>query len=191
MAVLTDELRAKAEEIKARYPDRRSAMLPLLYLVQSQEGYVSREGMREVAELLGLTTADVEAVSTFYSMLRQRPTGRYIVAVCTNVSCALLGAKGLYRRAHELLGPGAESVTDDGVFTLHEEECLGACEQAPLVQLNFLNYARVTEERLGEILEAAREGRPPPSDQGPVPPDWRATCRILAGLGAEEAHADG
>src|SRR5436190_12744139 len=186
MAVLSDELRARAEEIKARYPDQRSAMMPVLYLVQSVQGYVSREGMREVADLLGLTTADVEAVATFYSMIRTRPTGKYVVAVCTNVSCALLGAKHLYERCRELLGPNCEAVTDDGVFTLHEEECLGACEQAPVVQVNFLNYARMDENRLRELADALRAGSPPPSSQGPVPPDWPTTCRTLAGLPPEQ-----
>jgi NADH-quinone oxidoreductase subunit E len=187
VAVLSDELRAKAEEIKARYPDQRSAMMPLLYLVQSVEGYASRDGMREVADLLGLTTADVEAVATFYSMIRTRPTGNYVVAVCTNVSCALLGAKHLYERCRELLGPNCEAVTEDGTFTLHEEECLGACEQAPVVQVNHLNYARITEDRMGELVDAIREGSPPPSNQGPVPSDWPTTCRTLAGLTPENA----
>ena len=187
MAVLTDELRAKAEEIKARYPDTRSAMLPLLYMVQSEEGHVSREGMQEVAEVLGLTTADVEAVATFYTMLRNRPTGNYVIDVCTNVSCALLGARELYDRAHELLGPNAREVTDDGMVTLHEEECLGACEQAPVVQVNFLNYARMTEEQLVKLIDDLRRGEPAPSTQGPVPPDFRTTCRILAGLGEAES----
>ena len=186
MAVLTDELRAKAEEMRARYPDGRSAMLPLLYMAQSVEGYVSREGMREIADILGLTTADIEAVATFYTMIRKRPTGKYLVDVCTNVSCALLGAKGLYERCRELLGSNCETVTDDGLFTLHEEECLGACEQAPVLQVNFLNYARMTEERLRELVDALRAGSPPPSTQGPVPPDWPSTCRTLAGLAPED-----
>ena len=185
MPVLTDELRAEAEDIKGRYPDQRSAMMPLLYLVQSVQGYVSREGMREVADLLGLTTADVEAVATFYTMIRNRPTGKYILAVCTNVSCALLGAKHLYERCRELLGPNCEAVTEDGLFTLHEEECLGACEQAPVVQVNFLNYARVDEERMRELVEALRQGSAPASVQGPAPPEWTTTCRTLAGLPAE------
>src|SRR5438046_2366312 len=122
MPVLSDELRRDAETIMARYPERRSAMLPLLYLLQSAEGHLSREGMQEVGELLGLHTAEVEAVATFYTMLRMRPSGRYVVAVCTNVSCALIGAKRLYERAHEVLGPEAETATSDGAITLHEEE---------------------------------------------------------------------
>jgi NADH-quinone oxidoreductase subunit E len=183
MSVLSAELRERAEEIKARYPDARSAMMPLLYLVQSVEGYVSRDGLREVAEVLDLTTADVEAVATFYTMLRNRPAGKYILSVCTNLSCGLLGGKRLYERAHQILGPGCEGVTDDGLLTLHEEECLGACEQAPLVQVNFLNYARMSEEGLAELIEALRREHPPPSTLGPTPPDLKTTCRMLAGLG--------
>jgi NADH-quinone oxidoreductase subunit E len=186
MAVLTDDQRRDAESIIARYPEKRSAMLPLLYLLQSAEGHVSREGLREIGDLLGIRTAEVESVATFYTMFRMRPTGRYVVAVCTNVSCALLGAKRLFERAEEVLGPNAEEVTEDGAVTLHEEECLGACEQAPLVQVNWLNYARMTEDGLVNLLDQLRAGTPPPSTQGPVPPDLRTTCRILAGLGTPD-----
>jgi len=105
VAVLSSELRADAERIKTRYPDARSALMPLLYLVQSEQGFVSREGMTEVGELLGLTTAEVEAVASFYTMLRHHPTGRYVISVCTNLSCALLGAKRVYERARDVLGP--------------------------------------------------------------------------------------
>jgi len=191
VTVLSAELRERAEEIKARYPDARSAMLPLLYLVQSVEGYVSREGLREVAEVLELTTADVEAVATFYTMIRNRPAGKYILSICTNLSCGLLGGKRLYERAYEILGPGCEGVTDDGLLTLHEEECLGACEQAPLVQVNFLNYARMSEDGLAELIDGLRGEDPPPSTHGPKPPDLKATCRVLAGLGPPEASSRG
>ena len=184
MPVLDDALRATAEEIKARYPDPRSAMMPLLYLVQSVEGHVSREGMREVADVLGLTTAEVESVATFYTMIRKAETGKWLVSVCTNLSCALLGARRLYDRAAEELGPGAaHAATADGVFSLHEEECLGACEAAPVVQVNFLNYDRMTEERLVELIEACRRGEPPPASRGGVPREFSATSASLAGLG--------
>jgi len=184
--VLSSELRSHAERIKSRYPDPRSAMLPLLYLVQSAEGHVSRDGMQEVGELLGLRTAEVEAVATFYTMFRFRPSGRYVLSICTNVSCALLGAKRLYEHAEHLLGPQAHEMTPDGAITLHEEECLGACDQAPLVQVNFLNYARMTEEQLVTLIDQLQAGDPPPSSQGVVPPDLQTTCRILAGLGPPE-----
>jgi len=183
MAVLDAERRAEAEGIKARYPTARSALMPLLYLVQSVEGHVSREGLREVADLLGLTTADVEAVATFYSMYRLRACGRFVLSVCTNVSCALLGAKELLEAARSELGAGAEEVTGDGAITLHEEECLGACEQAPVLQVNYLNYARMTRKRLLELIESLRAGEPIPSTQGPVPGDLKQTSRVLAGLG--------
>ena len=182
MAVLSTDARAAAERIKARYPDTRSALMPLLYLAQSEEGYLSREGMREVGEILGLTTAEVEAVASFYTMIRPRPTGRYVISVCTNLSCALLGAKRVYERAREVLGPDAEGVTDDGLFTLHEEECLGACDAAPVVQVNFVNYDRVDVAGVERLIEALRAGDVPPPSRGDPPADFRATSRRLAGL---------
>lgn len=188
MSVLSTELREEAERIKRRYPDgrERSAILPLLYLVQSVEGRVTREGLREVAGLLGLKTAEVEAVASFYTMLRLRPTGKYVVSVCTNLSCALRGANGLYRRAHELLGPHAEEMSDDGKITLHEEECLGACDAAPVVQVNFANYDRMTQEQIGELIEALRRDEPPPPSRGPFPGAFKDASRTLAGLGGAE-----
>ena len=149
MAVLSDELRARAEEIKARYPDQRSALMPLLYLVQSVEGHVSREGMREVAELLGLTTADVEAVATFYTMIRNRPTGRYVLAVCTNVSCALLGAKHLYEGCRELLGPNAGVVAGAEQLAQRPHVGVGQCE---LDELLCPHVERLPENFVGRSL---------------------------------------
>ena len=189
MAVLSPELRAKADEIKARYPDARSAMMPLLYLMQSVEGHVSRDGLQEVADILGLRTAEVEAVATFYTMIRLQPTGQWLVSVCTNLSCALLGGRHLYEHAAKELGPdAAHGATDDGLFSLHEEECLGACEGAPVVQVNFLNYDRMDEERLTELLEGCRRGEPPSAARGGSPPGFKETSAVLAGLG-ERADA--
>jgi NADH-quinone oxidoreductase subunit E len=181
--VLSEDLRRRADEIVARYPQQRSALLPLLYLVQAEQGHVTREGMQEVAEILGLTTAEVEAVATFYTMFKKHPAGRWLVSVCTNVSCALAGARRLYDRALEELGDGAREVTDDGTFTLEEVECLGACDQAPVVQVNYCNYARVTEERLLDLLGKLRAGEVPDPDGGPRPVEHAQAARILAGLG--------
>ena len=188
MPVLTPELVEVAERIVARYPKgrERSAILPLLYLAQSAEGHVSREGLREVAELLGVTTAEVEAVATFYTMIRLRPTGRHVVSVCTNLACALRGAEEVYARAREALGPGCEEVTEDGMFTLREEECLGACDAAPLVQVNSASYDRVTPERVVEMIDAIRRGDPPRPSHGTFPGDFRQVSRILAGPEATE-----
>jgi NADH-quinone oxidoreductase subunit E len=189
VTVLSPDLRARAEEIKARYPDPRSAMLPLLYLVQSVEGHVSREGLQEVAEILGVTTAEVEAVATFYTMIRLQPTGKWLLSVCTNLSCALVGAKAVYERAEEVLGPAAHAgATDDGLFSLHEEECLGACDQAPVVQINFVNYDRVHEDGVVRLIEALRKDEVPASHDGVEPVDFKATCRILAGLGSSPTN---
>ena len=167
--VLGDDVRALARRIVAKYPTPRSALVPLLYLVQSEVGWVPRQGMREVAELLGLTTAEVEAVATFYTMLKLHPCGHYVLSVCTNPSCALRGGKRLLERAHELLGEDCEHITSDGVFTLEEEECLAACDTAPVVALNYVFYDRVTEEALESMIEAVRAGRVPEAARGGGP----------------------
>jgi len=191
MPVLTPELRAEAERIIARYPSgrERSAVMPLLYLVQSVEGQVTREGLREVAELLGTTTAEVEAVATFYTMLRLRRTGTHVVAVCTNLSCTLRGARQVYDRAREALGLGDEETTEDGMFTLHKEECLGACDAAPVVTVNFANFDRVTPDAIDELVSALRDGATPSPARGAFPGDFKAASRILAGVGGGPATA--
>lgn len=185
MPVLSPELREQADAIMARYPQgrARSAIMPLLYLLQSVEGYVSREGLREVADLLGITTAEVEAVATFYTMFRLRPTGRHLVNVCTNLSCALRGARDVYEAAHVATGiPHGGERSDDGMFSVHEEECLGACDAAPVVQVDFANHDRVTAERMVELVEALRSGRVPEPSRGRAPKDFRDASRILAGV---------
>jgi NADH-quinone oxidoreductase subunit E len=185
MPVLMPELRAQAEGIIARYPEgrERSAILPLLYLVQSVEGRVSEEGLREVADLLGLRTAEVEAVASFYTMLRLRPTGKHVVNVCTNLSCALRGGRRVYKAACAAAGVGPEvEISDDGLLTVHEEECLGACDAAPLVQIDFANHDRVTPERMAELIASLRRGEVPTPSRGLAPEDFRHASRILAGV---------
>lgn len=184
MAVFDPDLREKAEGVKARYPDARSAMLPLLYMVQSVEGYVSREGLQEVAEILGVTTSQVEAVATFYTMFHMDPVGEHVIAVCTNVSCMLRGAYDILEVAHEALGDVEGHTSADGVFTVHEEECLGACDAAPLVQVDVANHDCVTRERMREIIEALRKGEVPTPSRGEAPKNWKHAATILAGEGA-------
>lgn len=188
MAVFAPEVREQAEAIKGRYPAgrERSAVMPLLYLAQSVQGNVTREALQEVAELLGVRTAEVEAVATFYTMLRLRPTGRHVVSVCTNLSCALLGAKDVYEAAHRASGiPHGGELSEDGVITLHEEECLGVCEFAPAVQINSANYDRVTPERMGVLIASLRAGDVPEPSRGPAVGSFREASRILAGLEPE------
>lgn len=188
--VLSEESRRLAERIMARYPTRRSALVPLLYLVQAEVGWVPRQGMREVAQLLGLTTAEVEAVATFYTMLKLHPCGKYVISICTNPPCALLGGRRLLERARELLGQEAEGgVTPDGLFTLEEEECLAACDKAPVLAVNYLYFDRVTEERLEGIVESIRAGRVPEASRGGVPGELREVSRTLAGLGTLRSAA--
>jgi NADH-quinone oxidoreductase subunit E len=190
--VLTEEALAQAERIIARYPIKRSALVPLLYLVQSEVGWLPRQGMREVGELLGITTAEVEAVATFYTMLKLHPCGRYVLSICTNPSCALLGGRALYDRARELLGENCEHVTEDGLFTLEEEECLAACDKAPVLAVNYLFYDRVTPDALAALIERVREGMPPTeASRGGVPGGLADVSRTLSGLGTAGSEEPG
>ena len=192
MPVLPPELREQAEAIKARYPvgRERSAVMPLLYLTQSVEGHVTREALREVADLLGLRTAEVEAVASFYTMLRLRPTGEHVVSVCTNLSCALRGAGDVLEAAHEAAGvPAGGELSEDGLITLHEEECLGVCEFAPVVQVNAANHDLVTPEQVRRLVAALRDGEVPAPSRGPAVGSFKEASRILAGLEPSEAGA--
>ena len=175
----------EARAIVSRYPQgrERSAVMPLLYLAQSVEGRVTREGLQEVAALLELKTAEVEAIATFYTMIRLRPTGRHVVSVCTNLSCALRGAKEVYEAAHRAAGiPQGEELSDDEVITLHEEECLGACEKAPVVSVDFVYHDDVTPEGVSELIGSLRRGEVPAPSRGEPMRDFRAASRVLAGL---------
>jgi NADH-quinone oxidoreductase subunit E len=179
-AVLDD-----ARTILARYPDahRRSAIMPLLYLAQSIEGMVGREALREIGELLGITTAEVEAVATFYSMYRLRPTGEHVVNVCTNLACKLRGAAEVFEAAQEAAGiDHGEERSADGLFTVHEEECLGVCDFAPAVQINFCNHDAVSPARMRELIVSLRGGDVPPPARGPAFASFKAASRALAGL---------
>jgi NADH-quinone oxidoreductase subunit E len=196
--ILDAEGRREAEAIKGRYPDARSAMVPLLYLIQSKVGWIPQQGLREVAELLGLRTAEVEAVATFYTMLKLRPTGRFVLSVCTNPSCAVRGGRALLDHARHVLGDEAEQVTEDGLFTLEEEECMGACDKAPVLTVNYLYYDRVDAADFDGLVDAIRRGEVPAAARGGVPGDWSEVSATLAGVPgtgprppAEEARDDG
>ena len=185
MSVFEGPVRADAESILARYPEahRRSAVMPLLYLAQSVEGSVTRDALREIGALLGITTAEVEAVASFYTMFRLRPTGTHVISVCTNLACKLRGAEAVFEAAHEASGVahGAE-LSDDGLFTVHEEECLGVCDFAPAVQINFCNHDDVTPERMRELVAGLRAGEVPSPARGPAFDSFKDASRALAGL---------
>lgn len=182
--VLSAEKRQLAERIVAKYPTRRSALLPLLYLVQSEVGWVPRQGMREVAEIIGLATAEVEAVATFYTMVKLHPAGKYVISICTNPSCSLLGGRRLMERATEILGEESVRMTEDGLFTLEEEECMAACDKAPVLSVNYLFYDKVSEQQLEQIIERIRAGQAPESSRGGVPGELKEVSLTLAGVGS-------
>jgi NADH-quinone oxidoreductase subunit E len=190
MPIFDGARRDEADAIMARYPDgrQRSAVMPLLYLAQSVEGWVTREALQEVAGLIGVRTAEVEAVASFYTMLRLHPTGTHLIAVCTNLSCSLRGAREVYDAAHAATGvPHGSEISDDGGFTVHEEECLGVCERAPVVQVNVANHDVVTPERMREIVSSLREGAVPEPARGPAVASFKAASRMLAGLDEDVA----
>ena len=190
MAIFEGPRLDEVKEILRRYPEgrERSAIMPLLYLAQSVEGHVSRDGLREIAGLLNLTTAEVEAVATFYTMYRLRPTGTHVVSVCTNLACMLRGGREVLEAAHEAAGMHhGEERSADGMFTVHEEECLGVCDFAPVAQVNFANHDRVTPERMRELISALRDGEVPAPARGPVMRSFKSASRALAGLGEAPA----
>jgi NADH-quinone oxidoreductase E subunit len=174
-----------AKAIVARYPKgrERSAIMPLLYLAQSIEGLVTREALREIGQMLGITTAEVESVASFYTMYRLRPTGQHLVNVCTNLACMLRGAKGVFEAAREASGlTQGQEMSDDGKITLHEEECLGVCDFAPAVQIDFANHDNVTPDRVRELIAALRSGEVPQPARGPAMKSFAQASRVLAGL---------
>jgi NADH-quinone oxidoreductase E subunit len=185
MPIFAGEGLDEARSIMNRYPRgrERSAVMPLLYLAQSREGSITRDALQEVAGLLGITTAEAEAVASFYTMFRLRPTGEHLVGVCTNLSCMLRGAKEVFEAARTAAGiEHGQDVAADGTVSLHEEECLGVCEFAPAVQIDFANHDRVTPERMTELIASLRSGEVPDASRGPAMRSFRHASRRLAGL---------
>ena len=147
MARLTEANVAIARDIIGRFPRPKSALIPLLHLAQEQDGYVTEAAMDHIAELVGVTPAEVYGTGTFYEMFKFEPVGRYVVNVCTNISCQLVGAWELLEHAEERLGMKAGSTTPDGLFTLEDVECIAACTEAPCLQVNYRYRYRVTRSR--------------------------------------------
>jgi NADH-quinone oxidoreductase subunit E len=159
MSHFRTDLRQRAEELVSLYPRKRSAMLPLLHLAQEQDGYLSDEGIAEVAELTGTTPADVRGTASFYDMFHLEPVGKYVVGVCTNIACLLAGGEELLAHASAVLGCAVGSTSDDGMFTLEETECLADCNIAPVVQVNHRYVRTTTPERFDEMIADLRSGR--------------------------------
>jgi NADH-quinone oxidoreductase subunit E len=155
----TAENTALAKEIIERYPVPRSAMIPLLHLAQEQDEHVSDEAMEHIAEMLDVTPAEVLGTCSFYEMFKREPVGEYLVNVCTNISCLLVGGEELLEHLEGRLGIRAGSTTADGKFTLEDVECIAACTEAPCLQINYRYFHKVTHEQVDEVLDDLRAGR--------------------------------
>lgn len=159
MSVLTGEIREVAERIVAKYPNKRSAALPLLFLVQSVEGHVTDGGMKDVAEILGLTPAEVLATGSFYTMLKKKPQGEYLISVCRNISCTHLGSRKVIAAAEERLRIEPGGTTADGKFSLEAAECLATCDGAPSMQINYEDFYKVTPEEIVALIDSLATGK--------------------------------
>jgi NADH-quinone oxidoreductase subunit E len=188
-AEVRTRLETDAKEIISRYPGSRSALLPMLHLVQSEEGFVSRTGMQFCADLLGLTTAEVTAVATFYTMYRRKASGDYQVGVCTNTLCAVMGGDAIFEDLQRHLGVANGETTEDGKVTLEHIECNAACDFAPVVMVNWEFFDNQTPESARALVDDLRAGREVEPTRGAPLCDFRATSRILAGFPDERPGA--
>jgi NADH-quinone oxidoreductase subunit E len=188
---LTEQTRVQAREIIARYPQPRSALLPMLHLVQSEEGYVTPEGVALCAEELGLTKAEVGAVVTFYTMYKRRPTGRYLVSVCTNTLCGVLGGDEIFATLSDHLDVGHNETSEDGIITLEHAECLAACDYAPVVTVNYEFYDNRTPESALDVVRGLQGGEQPRPTRGARLCTFREIERLLAGFGESRPEAVG
>jgi NADH-quinone oxidoreductase subunit E len=180
MSRLHPENVVRAREAIARYPRPRSALIPLLHLAQEQDGYLDEEAMAHVAELLDLAPAEVLGTASFYEMFKRHPMGRYLIGVCTNISCMLDGAYELLDHAERSLGVKVGGTTDDGQFSLETMECIAACGGAPCVQVNYRYFERMTSEGFDCLVADLRAGRfdddiPPHGTLGRVRPPQPVT----------------
>jgi NADH-quinone oxidoreductase subunit E len=158
MSHLTPELLERARDLVALYPEPRSALIPMCHLAQEQDGWLRPEAMSEIADLCGVTAAEVRGTATFYDMLHTEPVGTYLVSVCTNIACLLGGAAEFLEHAEAALGVRAGGTTPDGVFTLEEAECLADCDRTPCVQVNHRYVGGQTAESFDQLVVDLRRG---------------------------------
>ena len=154
MGVLSEKTVKKIVEVQKKYPTKRSAVLPSLYLAQEEEGYVTKEAMAEIAKILSVPPVQVYESATFYTMYNKKPVGRNHIQVCTNLSCSLLGAEHIVEYISKKIGVKAGGTTNDKRFTLKTVECLGSCGTAPMMQINDDYYENLTEEKIDKILDS-------------------------------------
>ena len=179
-----DRLEPDAARIIGRYPQPRSALLPLLHLMQAEEGYLTADGIGFCAGRLGLTTAEVTAVASFYSMYKHHPVGEYHVGVCTNSLCAVMGGDAIFADLQEHLGVGNDEVTGDGQVSLEHLECNAACDYAPVVMVNWEFFDNMTPQKARDLVDELRAGAADvsPTRGAPRLCTWKQASRILAGF---------
>ena len=184
-----ERLERDAKEIIARYPKPRSALLPLLHLVQSAEGHVSPDGIEFCAEQLGITPAQVTGVVTFYTQYKQHPVGEYHVGVCINTLCAVLGGDQIWRELSEYAGVGHDEATEDGKVSLERIECNAACDFAPVMMVNWEFFDNMTPDKAKRLVDDLRSGMQVKPTRGPDGLcTWKQASRILAGFPDGRAH---
>ena len=190
-SVFGESVRAAAGQIIARYPQgqSRSALLPMLHLVQSEEGYITPDGIAFCAEQLAITHAQVAAVATFYTMYKRKPTGEYLVSVCTNTLCGMLGGDEIYKTLSDTLGVGMNETTKDGSITLEHAECLAACDYAPVVTVNYEFFDNQTVESASELVAGLRNGERPMPTRGAPLCTFKEISRQIAGFVDERPEA--
>ncbi|MHB0928176.1 MAG: NAD(P)H-dependent oxidoreductase subunit E [Candidatus Nanopelagicales bacterium] len=188
---LDANVRRDAEELVGRYPVPRSALLPMLHLLQSVEGYVTPEGIAMCAEILDLTTAEVAAVSSFYTMYSRHNTGKHHIGVCTNTMCGLLGGDAIWDALTSDLGAGHDETTEDGMFTLERIECQAACTHAPVVTIDWEFIDDATVAMVRDFVERLKRGEEVHSTRGPAIRSLKDSERTIAGFddGLAGAHA--
>ena len=181
MSALTEQTRDEMRELIARYPEPRSALLPMLHLVQSYEGYVTPAGIEMCAEELDITAAEVTAVATFYTMYKRHPMGTYHVGVCTNTLCAVMGGDAIWERVSDHLGIGNDEVTEDGTISLERVECNAACDYAPVVMVNWEFMDRQSPSSAVDLVDRLRDGEEVQATRGARICTFREAERVIAG----------
>ena len=174
---------AVMESIIARYPRKRSAIMPLLHYVQSIDGFVTNEGIEVIADKLELATAEVTAVSTFYTQYKSKPVGEYHVGICTNTLCAVMGGDAIFESIKEHLNIENDGVTVDGKVSVEHIECNAACDYAPVVMVNWEFFDNQTVQSAKDLVDSARAGNPPAPTRGPKTlRTWKQNSAVLAGV---------
>jgi NADH-quinone oxidoreductase subunit E len=185
---IDDTTIAELKDLASRYPQSRSALMPMLHLVQSVDGRVSPKGVETIAEILGITAAEVSGVATFYTMYKRKPAGKHHIGVCTTALCAVMGGDQLMETVEQKLGISPDETTDDGMFSLEGVECNAACDFAPVMMLNWEFMDNMTPAKAEQLIDDLRSGKTVQSTRGATITSWREAERVLAGF--DDGRAD-